>query len=214
MKMQRRGSRPRSPMAALASKRRRPPRAKRLGERAGPRSAPQGRPPSAATPSIRRRRRCSRKFWTSTAFPAKVEPPELLTIGGILHLPGSGAQIICLSYVGADIGAPRVRYAIRRLRRRLPEAKIIAGFWRADPDGARELVRPDKGRSLPDPARRGGGVLRRRRRMRRSPRSAAPEPLARSGSRRAAAAAAARRRLTAPLDTFSPAGRPPPLPDR
>jgi predicted PurR-regulated permease PerM len=73
-------------------------------------------------------------------LPAKVEPPELLTIGGILHLPGSGAQIICLSYVGAEIGAPRVRYAIRRLRRRLPEAKIIAGFWRADPDAARDLV--------------------------------------------------------------------------
>jgi len=73
-------------------------------------------------------------------LPAKVEPPELLTIGGILHLPGSGAQIICLSYVGAEIGAPRVRYAIRRLRRRLPEVKIIAGFWRADPDAARDLV--------------------------------------------------------------------------
>jgi predicted PurR-regulated permease PerM len=72
-------------------------------------------------------------------LPAKVEPPELLTIGGILHLPGSGAQIICLSYVGADIRAPRVRYAIRRLRRRLPEAKIIAGFWRTHPDAARDL---------------------------------------------------------------------------
>ena len=72
-------------------------------------------------------------------LPAKVEPPELLTIGGILHLPGSGAQIICLSYVGADIRAPRVRYAIRRLRRRLPEAKIIAGFWRSDAEAAREL---------------------------------------------------------------------------
>ena len=72
-------------------------------------------------------------------LPAKVEPSELLTIGGILHLPGSGAQIICLSYVGADIGAPRVRFAIRRLRRRLPEAKIIAGFWRSDTEAAREL---------------------------------------------------------------------------
>ncbi len=73
-------------------------------------------------------------------LPAKVEPPELLTIGGILHLPGSGAQIICLSYVCADIGAPRVRFAIRRLRRRLPEAKFIAGFWGAAPDAARDLV--------------------------------------------------------------------------
>ena len=73
-------------------------------------------------------------------LPAKIEPPELLTIGGILHLPGSGAQIICLSYVGADISAARVRFAIRRLRRRLPEAKIIAGFWREAPDVAHDLV--------------------------------------------------------------------------
>jgi predicted PurR-regulated permease PerM len=67
-------------------------------------------------------------------MPAKIEPPELLTIGGILHLPGTGAQIICLSYVGADVSAARVRFAIRRLRRRLPEAKIIAGFWASEAD--------------------------------------------------------------------------------
>lgn len=70
---------------------------------------------------------------------AKIEPPELLTIGGILHLPGTGAQIICLSYVGADVGAVRVRYAIRRLRRRLPDAKIMVGFWRSDAEVASEL---------------------------------------------------------------------------
>ncbi len=82
-------------------------------------------------------------------LPARAEPPQLLTIGGILHLPGSGAQIICLSYVGADIGAARVRYAIRRLRRRLPEARIIAGFWRADPDAARELCAQTRADACP-----------------------------------------------------------------
>ena len=82
-------------------------------------------------------------------LPAKVEPPELLTVGGILHLPGSGAQIICLSYVGADIRAPHVRYAIRRLRRRLPAAKIIAGFWRCDPDAARDLCAQTRADTCP-----------------------------------------------------------------
>jgi predicted PurR-regulated permease PerM len=70
---------------------------------------------------------------------ARIEPSELLTVGGILHMPDAGAQIVCLSYVGAEMRAARVRYAIRRLRRRLPAAKIIAGFWQCDPDVASEL---------------------------------------------------------------------------
>jgi predicted PurR-regulated permease PerM len=70
---------------------------------------------------------------------AKIEPPELLTVGGILHLSGAGAQIICLSYLCAEVNAARMRYAIRRLRRRLPEARIAAAFWLCDPDRADEL---------------------------------------------------------------------------
>ncbi|VFU10560.1 conserved membrane protein of unknown function [Methylocella tundrae] len=70
---------------------------------------------------------------------AKLEPHQMLTIGGILHLTGSGAQIICLSYLGGEVSAARVRYAIRRLRRRLPEARIIAAFWQCDPEKASEL---------------------------------------------------------------------------
>lgn len=75
---------------------------------------------------------------------AKIEPPQILTVGGILHLSGSGAQIICLSYLGADESAARVRYAIRRLRRRLPEARIIVGFWQCDAEKASELCAQTK----------------------------------------------------------------------
>jgi predicted PurR-regulated permease PerM len=70
---------------------------------------------------------------------AKIEPAELLTVGGILHLSGAGAQIICLSYLSAEISAARMRYAIRRLRRRLPQARIAAAFWLCDPERANEL---------------------------------------------------------------------------
>ena len=70
---------------------------------------------------------------------AKIEPPELLTVGGILHLSGAGAQIICLSYLCAEVSAARMRYAVRRLRRRLPEARIAAAFWLCDPERANEL---------------------------------------------------------------------------
>ncbi|ACK51096.1 protein of unknown function UPF0118 [Methylocella silvestris BL2] len=70
---------------------------------------------------------------------AKVEPADILRIGGILNLAGSGAQMICLSYLGSEAGAAQVRYAIRRLRRRLPDAKIIVGFWRCEAERASEL---------------------------------------------------------------------------
>jgi predicted PurR-regulated permease PerM len=70
---------------------------------------------------------------------AKIEPPEILTVGGIMHLSGTGAQIICLSYVDADVSVARARYAVRRLRRRLPEARIFTGFWLGDAQKAKEL---------------------------------------------------------------------------
>ena len=157
----------------------------------------------AVTPSIRRPPCCWRKFWKSTVCPAKVEPPELLTVGGILHLPGSGAQIICLSYVGADVRAPHVRYAIRRLRRRLPEAKIIAGFWRCDPDAARDLCAQTRAGCLPDLVGRGGGFLRRGGESGACARGQPAGGLPRGpGPRRAAPAALPGRRLRACCGAF------------
>ncbi len=75
---------------------------------------------------------------------AKIEPPEMLTIGGVMHLAGTGAQIICLSYLDADVSPAGARYAVRRLRRRLPEAKILAGFWQGDTDKASDLCAQTK----------------------------------------------------------------------
>ncbi|WP_395697862.1 AI-2E family transporter [Methylocella sp.] len=69
----------------------------------------------------------------------KVEPPDLLRVGGVLHHPGTGPQMICLSYVGREQGAAHMRYAVRRLRRRLPNAKIVVGAWGAAPAAAEEL---------------------------------------------------------------------------
>ena len=69
----------------------------------------------------------------------KVEPADLLRVGGVLHHPGTGPQMICLSYVGREQGAAHMRYAVRRLRRRLPDAKIVVGAWGAEPAAAEEL---------------------------------------------------------------------------
>src|ERR1700730_17126328 len=52
---------------------------------------------------------------------------------------GKGAQIICLSYLEADTSRANVRFAVKRLRRRLPESKILVGFWKTDTGQARDL---------------------------------------------------------------------------
>ena len=39
------------------------------------------------------------------------------------------ARLVCLSYFGAAANPAHVRYLIRRLKRFMPEAKFLAGFW-------------------------------------------------------------------------------------
>jgi hypothetical protein len=51
---------------------------------------------------------------------------------------------VCLSYLDADLSAAGARFAVRRLRRRLPEAKILAGFWQSGPGQASELCAATK----------------------------------------------------------------------
>lgn len=70
---------------------------------------------------------------------AKIEAPGALTVGRISRLSGEGANIVCLSYLDADVSLASARYAIRRLRRRLPGVKILAGFWQSDPARTGEL---------------------------------------------------------------------------
>jgi len=75
---------------------------------------------------------------------AKVEPAGALTIGRISRLSDEGARIVCLSFLDADLNAARARFAVRRLRRRLHEVKILAGFWRSDPGQVGELCAATK----------------------------------------------------------------------
>ena len=60
------------------------------------------------------------------------------------RLDTSGVVMVCLSYLDASSPA-HMRYTIRRLRRRLPEAKIVLGCWMADVDAAmlRETAKAD-----------------------------------------------------------------------
>jgi predicted PurR-regulated permease PerM len=75
---------------------------------------------------------------------ARVEGADAVAISNIFRLDTAGIGMVCLSYLGA--GSPaRMRYAIRRMRRRLPQAQILLGCWRADTDTTtiRDTAKPD-----------------------------------------------------------------------
>jgi hypothetical protein len=74
----------------------------------------------------------------------KVEPAAGLGSGRISRLSTDGVQLVCLSYLDADLSPAGARFAMRRLRRRLPEAKILAGFWQSGPGQASELCAATK----------------------------------------------------------------------
>ena len=67
---------------------------------------------------------------------ARVEGAEAIASSNILRLETSGLVIVCLSYF--DVSSPaHMRYAIRRIRRRLPCARILLGCWRTDADATK-----------------------------------------------------------------------------
>ena len=75
---------------------------------------------------------------------ARVEGADAVAISNIFRLDTAGIGMVCLSYL--DAGSPaRMRYAIRRMRRRLPKAQVLLGCWMADIDTAtiREMTKAD-----------------------------------------------------------------------
>jgi predicted PurR-regulated permease PerM len=66
---------------------------------------------------------------------ARVEGAEAIATSNILRLETSGLAMVCLSYLDASSPA-HMRYTIRRIRRRLPQARILLGCWRTDADPA------------------------------------------------------------------------------
>jgi hypothetical protein len=74
----------------------------------------------------------------------KVEPAGGLGSGRFSHLSTDGVQLVCLSYLDADLSPAGARFAVRRLRRRLPGATILAGFWQSGPGQASELCAKTK----------------------------------------------------------------------
>jgi hypothetical protein len=68
----------------------------------------------------------------------RLAPVDALEPARIVQLDTKGIRVVCLSYMNED-SAAHARYMVRRLRRKLPTAAILVGFWMATPD--------DEGRS-------------------------------------------------------------------
>jgi predicted PurR-regulated permease PerM len=72
---------------------------------------------------------------TAHGLPARVEGAEALSTANVFRLETSGVALVCLVYMDAS-GPAHMRYAVRRLRRKLPKATIILGCWFKDIDPA------------------------------------------------------------------------------
>jgi predicted PurR-regulated permease PerM len=72
---------------------------------------------------------------TAHGLTARVEPAEALSTTNVFRLDTTGVAIVCLVYLDAN-GPARMRYSVRRLRGKLPNATIILGSWMKDIDPA------------------------------------------------------------------------------
>lgn len=78
---------------------------------------------------------------------ARVEGPDALATSNIFRLEGEGVALVCVSCLNASNPA-HIRYAVRRLRRKLPKARIMVGLWSGietseSLDAARESAKAD-----------------------------------------------------------------------
>jgi hypothetical protein len=78
---------------------------------------------------------------TAHGLAARVEAAEALSMTNVFRLDTNGVAIACLVYLDAS-GPAHMRYSVRRLRRKLPTAKIILCCWFQQTDQvALELLR-------------------------------------------------------------------------
>ena len=59
---------------------------------------------------------------------ARVVPSREVSPANILRLDPGGVKVVCLSYLEPG-GFTNARYLVRRVRRRLPRAKLVLGLW-------------------------------------------------------------------------------------
>jgi hypothetical protein len=62
-------------------------------------------------------------------LPARVQSFADVASGKALKIDAMHAPLVCLSYFGAAGNPAHVRFLIRRLKRIMPNAKFLAGYW-------------------------------------------------------------------------------------
>jgi predicted PurR-regulated permease PerM len=75
---------------------------------------------------------------------ARIESAETISASNIYRFDTAGIAMVCLSYLDTSSLA-HIRYTIRRLRRKLPNAKVLVGYWMGEGDIAnlQETVKAD-----------------------------------------------------------------------
>ena len=63
---------------------------------------------------------------------ARVVPEEQVARHAVSRLEVAGTRIVVVSYLEAAGSPSSLRYLVRRLRQRLPQARILIGLWQAD----------------------------------------------------------------------------------
>jgi predicted PurR-regulated permease PerM len=72
---------------------------------------------------------------TAHGLAARVGEAGTLSPTNVFRLETAGVAIVCLVYLDAS-GPAHMRYSVRRLRRKLPDATIILGCWMKETDAA------------------------------------------------------------------------------
>jgi predicted PurR-regulated permease PerM len=70
---------------------------------------------------------------------ARVLPYEAASREGILSLNGSGTTMVCVTYLEISGAPSHLRYLVQRLRRTIPRAPILIGFWEPEDEVVKEL---------------------------------------------------------------------------
>jgi predicted PurR-regulated permease PerM len=75
---------------------------------------------------------------------SRVEPADAIASPNVFRLETEGIALVCVSYLD-NSSIASMRYAIRRMRRKLPEAIMLLGCWTdSDPGHLQEAVKADE----------------------------------------------------------------------
>jgi predicted PurR-regulated permease PerM len=76
-------------------------------------------------------------------FETRIVGYDTLSVAGLSRLDPIGVAMICVSYLDVSSLA-HLRFAVRRLRRRAPGAKVLVGCWGQTPATAEEMAKAAK----------------------------------------------------------------------